>query len=212
MAIWLLTSHKKGVASTQLARDINVTQKTAWFMLHRLRAAAETKSFNEPLDGMVEADETFIGGKEKNKHAEKRTPGSQGGANKIAVRGMMERLTAETMQAEVRANVRRGANLMTDEARGYRGLKGDYHHHTVEHGAGQYVKHFFIHTNGMENAWSLFKRQVFGIHHFITAKHLDRYLSEFTFRFNRRAIGEGSRVDALIANAAGRLTYKALIA
>lgn len=128
MAIWLLTSHKKGVASTQLARDIDVTQKTAWFMLHRLRAAAETKSFNEPLDGMVEADETFIGGKEKNKHADKRTPGSQGGANKIGVMGLMERggelparkmerLTAETMQAEVRANVRKGANLMTDKAK-----------------------------------------------------------------------------------------------
>ena len=223
MAIWLLTSHKKGVASTQLARDIDVTQKTAWFMLHRLRAAAETKSFNEPLDGMVEADETFIGGKEKNKHADKRTPGSQGGANKVAVMGLMERggelrarkmerLTAETMQTEVRANVLKGANLMTDEAKGYCGLKGEYHHHTVEHGAGEYVKHYFIHTNGLENAWSLFKRQVFGTHHFITAKHLDRYLSEFTFRFNRRAMGEGSRVDALIANAVGRLTYKALIA
>lgn len=124
----------------------------------------------------------------------------------------MERLTAETMQAEVRANVRKGANLMTDEAKGYRGLKGDYHHHTVEHGAGQYMKHYFIHTNGMENAWSLFKRQVFGIHHFITSKHLDRYLNEFTFRFNRRAMAEGSRVDALIANSGGRLTYKALIA
>ena len=221
MAIWLLTSHKMGVASTQLARNIAVTQKTAWYMLHRLRAAAETKSFNEPLDGMVEADETFIDGKEKNKHADKRTTGSHGGANKVAIMGIMERggelrarkmerLTTETMQAEVRANVRKGANLMTDEAKSYRGLKSDYH--TVEHGAGQYVKYYFIHMNGMENAWSLFKRRVFGIRYFITVKHLDRYLSEFTFRFNRRAMGEGDRVNALIANATRRLTYKALIA
>jgi transposase-like protein len=91
MAIWLITSHKKGIASTQLARDIGVTQKTAWFMLHRLRHAAETKSFNAPLKGQVEADETYVGGKEKNKHADKKKPGSQGGANKAAVFGMLER-------------------------------------------------------------------------------------------------------------------------
>ena len=77
----------------------------------------------------------------------------------------MDRLTGETMQAEVRANVRKGANLMTDEAEGYRGLGGDYHHHSLQHGAGEYVRHYFIHPNGLENAWSLFKRQAFGIHH-----------------------------------------------
>src|SRR3954451_15678287 len=90
MAIYLITSHKKGIASTQLARDIAVTQKTAWFMLHRLRHAAETKSFNAPLRGQVEADETFVGGKEKNKHANKKTPGGQGDANKAVVFGMLE--------------------------------------------------------------------------------------------------------------------------
>ncbi len=89
MAIWMVTSHTKGIASTQLAKDLKITQKSAWFMLHRLRHAARTKSFNRPLEGMVEADETFIGGKEKNKHAHKRTPGSQGGANKVAVMGIM---------------------------------------------------------------------------------------------------------------------------
>jgi hypothetical protein len=224
MAVWLLTSHKKGVASTTLARDIGVTQKTAWFMLHRLRHAATTKSFNRPLEGEVEADETFVGGKEKNKHAHKRTPGSQGGANKAAVFGMLERggklrarkmecLTGKTMKAEIKANVKPGANVMTDEAKGYRGLQGAYQHHPVNHSAGEYVKWYFIHTNGMENAWSHFKRQLVGVRHWVSEKHLDRYLSDFTFRFNRRKMGEGNRVDALIADASGRrLTYKALIA
>jgi transposase-like protein len=122
MAIWLITSHKKGIASTQLARDIGVTQKTAWFMLHRLRHAAETKSFNAPLKGQVEADETFIGGKEKNKHANKKTPGSQGGANKAVVFGMLERggelrahkapdASAATVQGAIRENVVPGSSI-----------------------------------------------------------------------------------------------------
>ena len=123
----------------------------------------------------------------------------------------MERLTAETMQAEVRANVRKWAILMTDEAKGYRDLKGDYHHHSVEHGVGKYMQYYSIHTDSLENAWSLSERQVFGIHHLITLRHLDRFPSEFTFWFNRRDMSEGNRVDALIANAIGRLTYTALV-
>ena len=223
MAIYLLTSHKKGIASTQLARDIAVTQKTAWFMTHRLRHAAETKSFNAPLKGQVEADETFVGGKEKNKHAHKKTPGSQGGANKAVVFGMLERggelrarkvpdASAATVQGEIRQHVAPGTNIMTDEHRGYRGLGGIYNHHTVNHSAGEYVKHYFIHTNGLEGAWSLFKRQVFGIHHFVSTKHLDRYLDEFTYRYNRRDAGEGDRVNDFLGRTTGRLTYKALIA
>jgi transposase-like protein len=223
MAIYLITSHKKGIASTQLARDIAVTQKTAWFMLHRLRHAAETKSFNAPLKGQVEADETFVGGKEKNKHAHKKTPGSQGGANKAVVFGMLERggelrarkvpdASAATVQGAIRESVAPGTSIMTDEHRGYRGLDGVFNHHTVNHSAGEYVRDYFIHTNGLEGAWSLFKRQVFGIHHFVSTKHLDRYLDEFTYRYNRRDAGEGERMNDFLGHTAGRLTYKALIA
>jgi transposase-like protein len=221
MAIWLITSHKKGIASTQLARDISVTQKTAWFMLHRLRHAAMTKSFNAPLKGSVEADETFVGGREANKHASKRQHKGRGGVGKAIVMGLLERdgelragvvenVKAATLEFVVRANVLPGANLYTDEAAGYRGLDGEYH--TVNHGAGEYVGHYHAHTNGIEGVWALLKRQIIGIHHWVSPKHLNRYVDEMSWRYNRREMAEGARVNALIAAADGRLTYKALVA
>lgn len=223
MAVWLITSHKKGIASTQLAKDIGVTQKTAWFMLHRLRHAAEAKSFSRPLIGEVEADETFIGGKEKNKHAWQRTGGKQGGAGKAAVLGVLERggelrttetpnLAARTVQHVVRENVAPGASLMTDEHGAFVGLSDSYHHHRVNHSAGEYVRNFCLHTNGIESVWALFKRQIIGTHHYLSRKHLSRYLGEMTWRFNARESGEGERVNMLLAQTSGRLTYKALIA
>ena len=222
MAMWLITSHKKGIASTQLAKDLKITQKTAWFVLHRLRHAARTKSFNAPLDGTVEADTTYVGGKEKNKHAHKRKPGSQGGANKEVVLGIVQRdgelravhVTdkAKSMRTIVTENVAKGSTVMTDEDRAFTALGKDYMHHTVNHSAGEYVRHYTIHTNGIESVWALLKRQIYGIHHFVSPKHLGRYVDEMTWRFNRRDMRENARMNDLFTCVEGRLTYKALIA
>ena len=222
-AIWLITSHKKGIASTALAKDLKITQKSAWFVLHRLRYAARTRSFNRPLEGDVEIDESYFGGKESNKHSKKRQPKNAGpGAGKTIVLGMLERggevraksiknLQSRTVRGRVFDNIKDGSNLMTDEAVSYAGLRGPYQVHSVNHSAGEYVRDFFCHTNSIEGAWSLFKRQVYGIHHHVSAKHLDAYLGEMCYRYNRRDMEEGERVNDLLSQVEGRLTYKALI-
>jgi len=223
LAIWMITSHKKGIASTQLAKDIGITQKSAWFVTQRLREAARTQSFNRPLRDDVESDETFIGGKEKNKHRSKRTGGKQGGKGKIAVLGMLERggelrtmvtpsLRAGDVQGAIRANVEKGSGLYTDEHPSFTGLRKDFDHLRVNHSAGEYVRSMIVHTNGIEGVWALFKRQIVGTHHYLSPKHISRYLGEMTWRFNLRELDEGDRVNALIAQTAGRLTYKELIA
>jgi transposase-like protein len=224
MAIWFLTSHKKGIASTQLAKDIDVTQKTAWFMMHRLRAAATTKSFNSPLKGTVEVDETFVGGKARNRHVDKRgKSGVTGGTGKAIVAGAIERkgdvvarvvedVKAVTLTGFIRQAVSRDVDLLvTDQWVGYKHVGREYPHAIVNHSQGVYVDGE-AHTNSIESVWALFKRQIYGIHHVVSPKHLHRYLAEMTWRYNRREIGEGSRLNALIECADGRLTYKGLIA
>lgn len=223
MAIWLITNHPKGVASTTLAKDLKITQKSAWFVLHRLRHAARTNSFNAPLKGTVEADSTYVGGKEKNKHAADRRGGKQGGAGKEIVLGIIERdgelrtahisdNTKRTIQGEVRRNVAAGSTVMTDEDRAFRGLAADYFHHTVNHSAGEYARHYTIHTNSIEAVWALLKRQIIGIHHWVSPKHLGRYVAEMTWRYNRRDLKVGSRMSELFTCVEGRLRYKELIA
>jgi transposase-like protein len=224
MAIWLITNHPKGIASTTLAKDLKVTQKTAWFVLHRLRHAARTNSFNAPLKGDVEADTTFVGGKEKNKHADKKTPGSQGGANKSVVLGVIERdgelralhvadAKAKTLQGNVRKNVRRRSAILTDEDSAFLGLSDDYNHMTVNHSKGEYVRlGGFVHTNGIESVWAFLKRQIIGIHHWVSPKHLQRYVDEMSWRFNRRDMKVTARMNSLFGCVEGRLRYRELIA
>lgn len=221
-AVWMITNHPKGIASTTLATDLGVTQKTAWFMLHRLRHAARTDSFNGPLGGEVEVDETYVGGKESNKPKSQRK-GINGTAGKTAVIGAVSRkgaMTARvitstntaTLDGFVHANVSAEATLVsTDEHSGYRLLGRTYNHGIVRHGRGEYVNGA-THTNTIEGAWALLKRQIIGIHHWVSPKHLDRYVQEMTFRYNRRDVAKAGRLNDLLANVEGRLTYKVLTA
>lgn len=222
LAIWYITSHRKGVSSTQLARDIGVTQKSAWFMMHRLRHAARTRSFNRPLKGEIESDETFLGGKERNKHAKDRKHDGRGARGKTPIIGMMERggelrtmkiqsLKADDMDALLAKHVQRGATLITDEFPGYNTVGGRYRHVTLNHSAGEYGRGRY-HTNSIEGFWSQFKRKVYGIHHWISTKHTDRYLDEMTFKHNLKHLEESERFNALLGRLDGRLKYATLIA
>lgn len=222
LAIWLVTSHKKGISSLQLSKDIKVTQKTAWFMLQRIRKCFGIENNND-LDNNVEIDETYIGGKNKNRHSINKIKNSQGRSakDKTPVVGMVERngklnarkvndVQSTTLTFEIIRNVKETANLYTDEWLGYKGISKIYDHSIVKHNQGQYVNGR-IHTNTIEGFWSLLKRGIMGIYHFTSKKHLQSYIDEFVFRYNTRNYNEGNRFNLLLSNNGVRTKYRELI-
>jgi len=228
-ATWMLTNCKNGVSSYEIARDLKVTQKSAWFMLHRIRLAMQDETFGSKLGGNggeVEADETFIGGKARNMHKDvkaRRIAGQgQAAKDKLIVMGILERggrvhtqvigdRKSETLQPIIRQQVEADAAIFTDEMGGYKGLD-DYQHQIIDH-AVQYVNGR-IHTNGLENFWSLLKRGLGGTYVSVEPFHLHRYLDEQTFRYNNRATKDNPMTDAdrfslALSQIAGkRLTFK----
>ena len=225
-AMWLLANCKNGISSYELARALGVTQKTAWFMLHRIRLAMQSEGFG-PFDGEVEVDETFIGGKARNMHREKRErviKGSTGTIGKVAVMGLLERNAPEGSQVRLRIvpNTRRhnlqphvtehvipGATIHSDALASYAGLDRQYIHNVIDH-AERYAEGN-VHTNGLENFWSLLKRGVRGTYVSIEPFHLFRYLDEQAFRFNTRKDDDRGRFMSVVRSIVGkRVTFEHL--
>lgn len=227
MAVYLLCNFKKGISSHELARQLGVTQKTAWFILHRIREVL-TDEFITMFKGVVEVDETLVGGKEKNKHKAKRTKGTQGRSTltKTAVLGFRERgtnkvrttpipdFTQPVIHDAVTQNVAKGSILMSDEFEGYKRTADNYDHRFVTHKHGNYADGIDMdtHCNGMENYWSIAKRTIFGIHHSISRKHIHRYFAQFDFRHNTMRMNEADRFFVVLGKANGRrLKYAELM-
>ena len=222
-AIYLLVTARKGISSMQLAKEIGITQKSAWFVLHRLREACGPNM--KKLSGIIEIDETYIGGLEKNRHENKKLKAGRGIAGKTAVLGMRERggrviamplskTNKENIQAAIVENVAAGSMLNTDEAKVYEGVKAmSFGHETVNHGAGEYVRDN-VTTTGIESVFAVLKRGLIGVYHHASEKHLGRYVDEFAFRLNEGNVKNHTmtRLDSFVDGVAGkRLTYKGLI-
>ena len=226
-AMWMMVNCKNGISSYEMGRALGLTQKSAWFMLHRLRLATQTGTF-EKLSGNVEADETFIGGLARNMHRDKRGKKIRGtgGSGKAIVMGMLERGTIAkhskvrtqvlpnvqrtSLHAEIKKHVAPGCNLFTDAYVSYKGLESEYAHQVVDH-AVEYVRGN-VHTNTIENFWSLLKRGLKGTYVSVEPFHLFRYLDEQVFRFNTRKSNDAGRFNSALASVSGRrLTYRQLI-
>jgi transposase-like protein len=221
-AVWLVVNCKNGVSSYEVHRDLGVSQKSTWFMNHRIRFALHSGSFDK-LSGEVEADETFIGGKARNMHAAKRAAKitGTGGKDKVIVMGVLERggkvrasvvenRRKKEVQAHVREHVEAGSAIFSDELKSYEGLESDYQHavinHAVEYANGN------VHTNGMENFWSLLKRGLHGTYISVEPFHLFRYIDEQAYRFNnRKEMDDFDRFKLAMSQIVGkRLTWDQL--
>lgn len=221
IAVWLEVNSKNSISSYEVGRHLGVTQKTAWFLQQRIRLAMQVGTFENMLKGEVEVDETFIGGKARNMHAGKRQAKGRGAVGKAVVMGLLERhgevrtlvvdnTRRRTLQPVVKAHVEKGTQVFTDALASYTGLSPEYVHQVIDH-AECYVKGN-IHTNGLENYWSLFKRCIKGTHVSVEPFHLFRYLDAEAFRYNNRTTDDGERFRGVLKGAAGkRLTYKRLI-
>lgn len=224
-AMWMIANCKNGISSYEIHRAIGITQKSAWFVLHRIRVAMTTGTFKK-MAGTVEVDETAIGGREKNKHVSKRRGYGTGNTGKAVVQAFLERgddkkpskaraiilndVGGPVMKGNVRAHVESGTNLFTDGARQYQGLNGEYNHEFVDH-AVKYVEGQ-VHTNSLENFFSLLKRSLHGTYVAVDPAHLIAYVDEQTFRFNNRKTNDGTRFQIALSQVAGkRLDYKTLI-
>lgn len=223
LTVWLVANCKNGVSSYEIARDIGVTQTTAWFMLHRIRAAMEVEGIDK-FDGPTEADATYVGGKARNMHKTKRERviRGRGAVGKTIIHGILQRgepsqVRTEVVKADdgaelvpaVRRRVRYGATIYTDEAAAYQSLAFTHWHKAVDH-AKRYVEGE-IHTNGIENFWSLLKRALGGTYIAVAPFHLHRYAAEQVFRFNKRIGNDWQRFEQTLRQIGGkRLTFRVL--